>query len=591
MNTKYNTLLSQAIRAAITAGLIMGSTSAFADSFLPGNLIVSETIYDNNAAVTVGQTLSGGGKAIADGSSLNVFKNESVDASFGVSSAIYLQQMTTSGSVTNTTLLDTNQITTSFASKSELALNISSDGKSVTFMGYAAPIDQIDVSNSNTTQAFDSTNPVTTTNARAIGSVDLSTGALTVTDVNAYSGNNGRAAIEANGQYYMVGNAGNGSGNAAQLTALSNNTGVQTIAVGSSGNTTAVGLAQGTNPSSTGYQVGFSVAQINPLTGLAYGAADKTGKDNNYRGETVSSDGTLYVTKGSGSNGIDTVYQVGATGALANGGHIAANAPITVLPGFNAVPEKTVEGSVPTDPTTKLPAPTFANPGTGSAGVAAYNALVTAFNTSNAAAITAGTVTAKTYETTAASEHPFGVWMANANTLFVADEGDGVRTDAVDILNKNETNAGLQEWTFSDGTWHLSQIFQTGLIGQIDTAASATLGWSVQEDGLRNIAGQTNADGSFTIYATTSTVSNETTHDLGADPNEIVAISISSTSTAANTSFQVLNTAAVGARFGGVAITPTNVSGVAAVPVPGAVWLFGTGLLGLLGSVNRKKQA
>ena len=39
-------------------------------------------------------------------------------------------------------------------------------------------------------------------------------------------------------------------------------------------------------------------------------SADKTAKDNNFRGETVFNN-TLYVSKGSGSNGIDTVYQAG----------------------------------------------------------------------------------------------------------------------------------------------------------------------------------------------------------------------------------------------------------------------------------------
>ena len=75
--------------------------------FVPGNLIVSETTYDNNANVHVGDQLSvktfgtGGAAntyniATNDGNSLNVFKNEVPDPSFGVSSAITLQQMTTS---------------------------------------------------------------------------------------------------------------------------------------------------------------------------------------------------------------------------------------------------------------------------------------------------------------------------------------------------------------------------------------------------------------------------------------------------------------------------------------------------------------
>jgi hypothetical protein len=42
---------------------------------------------------------------------------------------------------------------------------------------------------------------------------------------------------------------------------------------------------------------------------------DKSGKDDNFRGERIFHN-TLYVTKGSGGNGIDTVFQVGAAGML-----------------------------------------------------------------------------------------------------------------------------------------------------------------------------------------------------------------------------------------------------------------------------------
>ena len=48
---------------------------------------------------------------------------------------------------------------TSFSSKSELALNLSTNGRYVTFMGYVAPADALDVSNSNTPGAIDSDQP------------------------------------------------------------------------------------------------------------------------------------------------------------------------------------------------------------------------------------------------------------------------------------------------------------------------------------------------------------------------------------------------------------------------------------------------
>ena len=142
---------------------------ANAQGFTPGNLIVSRTVYAGDAAtVRVGQALPGGGTAIADGSFPNVFKNESADPSFGVSSLIYLDQLTLSGNVVSRYAVDPGIITSSFASKSELALNISNSGTSVTFMGYAAPKNTLDVSNSNTAAVVDATNPVPSTYSRAI---------------------------------------------------------------------------------------------------------------------------------------------------------------------------------------------------------------------------------------------------------------------------------------------------------------------------------------------------------------------------------------------------------------------------------------
>ncbi|KWH56743.1 hypothetical protein [Burkholderia cepacia] len=48
---------------------------------------------------------------------------------------------------------------TSFSSKSELGLHLSLDGSYLTFMGYVAPVNAIDVSNSNTPLAVDTTDP------------------------------------------------------------------------------------------------------------------------------------------------------------------------------------------------------------------------------------------------------------------------------------------------------------------------------------------------------------------------------------------------------------------------------------------------
>ena len=87
-----------------------------------------------------------------------------------------------------------DQIVTSFSSKSELALNLSTGGQYVTFMGYLAPIDALDVSNSNTPGVVDPTNPVPGAYYRVVAQIDAH-GKIRYTETNAYSGNNGRAAI------------------------------------------------------------------------------------------------------------------------------------------------------------------------------------------------------------------------------------------------------------------------------------------------------------------------------------------------------------------------------------------------------------
>jgi hypothetical protein len=132
-----------------------------------------------------------------------VWANEGPDASFGVTSPVFLEQLTTSGTLVGTPLDVTaalgNALATSFSSKSELALNLSTDGSAVTFMAYESPTNALDVSNSNTPGHIDLTNPVggypvnTPPTQRAVVEIDAY-GQLVVTPVNAYSGNNGRAA-------------------------------------------------------------------------------------------------------------------------------------------------------------------------------------------------------------------------------------------------------------------------------------------------------------------------------------------------------------------------------------------------------------
>src|SRR5579863_9410772 len=115
--------------AGIAALAVVLSSPVYGGSFtlVPGDLIVSRSVYEGTAStVTIGQTLPGGGTAIANGSYPNVFQNATVDSSFGVTSPILLDQITTSGAKVNSLNLTAAypSIVTSFSSKSELALNL-----------------------------------------------------------------------------------------------------------------------------------------------------------------------------------------------------------------------------------------------------------------------------------------------------------------------------------------------------------------------------------------------------------------------------------------------------------------------------------
>jgi hypothetical protein len=76
------------------------------------------------------------------------------------------------------------------------------------------------------------------------------------------------------------------------------------------------------------------------------------------------------------------------------------------------------------------------------------------------------------------------------------------------------------------------------------------------DDGLRNITGRANPNGTVTIWAITSTVSGS--GDQGADPNKLVTITdpLSATASAAGESFRTVRAAGSGEVLRGVSFTP-----------------------------------
>jgi len=512
--------------------------------FKPGTLVLSRSVYQGKAStITIGETLplgcqggltgltvqvpltAGGttpvvvpcGIATDNGEypnlfdTHNVWNNANSDGSFGVTSPIFLDNITAEGELRGTLPVPTDQMVTSFSSKSELALNRSIDGRSVTFMGYRGGIgcggatvsptapNLLDVSASNTPGVCDPTNPVITTFVsnpvvpaayyRAVAEVD-DDGHFQFTDGNAYSGDNGRAAIKGgNGLYYMVGNDNSGNLSKKQMTTtqdgidLTNATGSELLYPG------------GTPPLPPNIE----------MIGRLLFSGDKPGKDTNFRGLTIFNN-TLYVSKGSGSNGVNTVYQVGAAGTLPTGSAASlATVPIAILPGF---------------------------PNTAASTTTAF---------------------------------PFGLFFADANTLYVCDEGDGTLvTPAVNgnvADTQSQATAGLQKYRLINGTWVLQYILQDGLnIGVPYSIKDYPASLNPATGGCRNIAGKHNPDGTVTIFAITSTISSN--GDTGADPNKLVKVTDRVSDSTLPTGndhlghFKTVRSANAGEVFRGIALAP-----------------------------------
>jgi uncharacterized repeat protein (TIGR01451 family) len=510
---------------SVTNTIAIGSPTPISTT---GNLLVSRAHY-LGANITAGVTiLPNGSVAAVSGAYPYVWGNEAPDVSFGVTAPIYLDVINkATGAVvssTNVTSLIASElglnVTTSFSSKSEIGLNLTPDGSGVTFSGYLAPAQTLDASNANTLYHDDPTNLIAANGdfQKAIVQVDH-LGNVQVTPNNSYSGDNCRAVIlanatDGNSYYYAAGSAGNsGSGvTGTTMTMLAQNTGIQMTLPGAGGQMTAVGEPYGTANATTGYQLGYD--------GLS---TDKTGKDMNLRGLTLNPyNNTLYTSKGSGGSGVDTVYQVGS----------------------GAVPTAADAGTIPFTIPSGFP--------TASSGL-----------------------------------YPFGMWFANAYTLYVADEGQpgipspsnytgGVYTLAIPA---NNPNAGLQKWinsrTDGSGTWTMQYVLNSGLnlgvpfsytIANYPTGVNSATGvpWQPANNGLRNITGQINGDGTVTIYAVTSTISGET--DQGADPNQLVSITdtLSATTLPSGESFSVLEEATGLDAIRGVALSTPNTPNLAA---------------------------
>jgi hypothetical protein len=464
--------------------LVISSSTYSASQGAVGSLAVG-TSLPNTATATI--------PAVAGSDYVNVWNNASVDGSFGVTSVIQLTDIDpNSHEVFSTVSVPTNQVVTSFSSKSELGLHYVTDSSGaahIVFVAYAgAGVGALDVSNSDAVPGQDPTNPVTFAFgssyafARTIVSMDA-LGNFTYTPTVDYGGNNGRSALlGSNGLYYAVGNANNG-------------------------NATAFGSANGTNPDvteTTGLEVVTPIngatsnvavpannsAEVDPLLQRTFdgGKPDKPGKDNNYRGVTEYG-GALYFTKGSGSNGIDTVYTVAPEPTVAN----AASATISVLPGF------------PTD----------------------------------SAKATGGNYT------------PFAVFFANPTTMYVTDEGTGNSLDQSSHAGLEKWSLVNGTWQLDYVlTNGLIGTVDSNLTGSDGPWPSVTT------IGLRNLTGVVNETANtVTLWATTSTSSTSGDNGADPNKVVTITDQIGATtlSSVASESFSVVVGPTYGTVYRGVA--------------------------------------
>jgi hypothetical protein len=554
--------------------IFAGSSTANADpgkghghtSFKPGDLLVTTGVWSTDASIAAGTTqlppncatanpaFVTCGTAVAPGTYPLVFNNDGPDPSFGVTQPVVLDEIQPGNGdlVTSVTVPDDPNngdfLTTSFSSKSELSPNQSTDGQYDTFVGYIAPPGTVDASNSNTPGEIDPTIADSATPTyRAVAQVNAAEN-FGFTETNAFSGDNGRAAVldpedGPQGTIFAGGNAGNGAN--PEPPAVIDGAGSQIL-------TPADASEADQNPGTPTPYGNFNLSEFGA-------AADKSGKDNNYRGLAVYN-GVVYFTKGSGSNGVDTVYFADPNGSSTNANGVGLPSTSAALPSALTWTPPTYSTS---DPALGL---TAKNP-----GLEPTNSY-----------ILKGFPTAIAKNATDSSDYPFGLWFANPTTLYVADEGAGDNTFDPTTNTYSaaaaSTTAGLQKWSFNSttGQWQMDYVLQTGLdlgspyrvlpgsagqqypTGLNSTDSGTGLPWAPSTDGLRNLTGQVNRDGTVSLWASTSTVSGS--GDQGADPNQLVEITdqlgATSAGQAAHEKFHTVEEPTYGQVVRGVAFTP-----------------------------------
>jgi len=167
---------------------------------------------------------------------------------------------------------------------------------------------------------------------------------------------------------------------------------------------------------------------------------------------------------------------------------------------------------------------------------------------------------------------PEQYYFADANTLYVADSGDGKQ----DSAKKSTGLGGLQKWLFNGTSWNLAYTISAGLNLVVNSSAHGTTG-------LLGLTGQVVVDGQVQLFATNYTAfDTDQTYLFG------LTDTLSATTRQAGESWQMLAAAPADSNFKGVAFAP---SAIAAVPEPAtyASMILGFALAG--GAIRRRQRA
>jgi len=94
---------------------------------------------------------------------------------------------------------------------------------------------------------------------------------------------------------------------------------------------------------------------------------------------------------------------------------------------------------------------------------------------------------------------PFGIWFANAHTLYVADEGNKTTAATVETFYNPaaaQTTAGLQKWIYVADKWRLAYTLTAGLDLGVPYRFPATPPATIRERAVQDSPGPLRPTGS-----------------------------------------------------------------------------------------------